>query len=269
MKWRNSTRSGSRTVLQLNSMARSEAEVWDRINSVSHWYHQIPIQEGVVTPGINNTGQILALLDLPADASGLRVLDVGTRDGFFAFELERRGAVVTAVDYVPKDQTGFQVVSELLDSKVTFLNANVYDLSSERLGTFDIVLFLGLLYHLPDPLQALLLLRSMCRDRLCVESQVIDQALLMPDGRMASMADVAPALIDVPLMQFYPGRSLNDDPTNYWAPNLRGLESMLQDCNFRVTSSQLIGARAVVNCVVRENAEQAYLNRLARGLLKR
>ena len=123
-------------------------------------------------------------------------------------------------------------------------------------GPFDVVLFLGLLYHLPDPLEALLLLRSLCRDRLCVESQVIDQALLMSDGRMAALADVAPALVDVPLMQFYPGRSLNNDPTNYWAPNLSGLQAMLRECNFTVKSSHLLGARAIANCVIREDAQQ-------------
>jgi tRNA (mo5U34)-methyltransferase len=247
-------------------MMRSDAEVWNELKSVKSWYHQIPIQPGITTPGINDTARVLALLDLPDDARGLRVLDVGTRDGFFAFEMERRGAEVTAVDYVPKDQTGFAVASRLLDSKVTFINANVYDLSAERLGTFDVVLFLGLLYHLPDPLEALLLLRSMCSHRLCVESQVIDQALLMPDGRMATLADVAPALTDVPLMQFYPGRSLNDDPTNYWAPNLCGLVAMLYESNFTVKSSYLRGDRAVANCVIREDAEQDYFNRIARGL---
>jgi tRNA (mo5U34)-methyltransferase len=247
-------------------MMKSDAEVWEELNSVKHWYHRIPIRPGITTPGINNTAQVLALLDLPNDARGLRVLDVGTRDGFFAFEMERRGAEVTAVDYVPDDQTGFAIVSRLLDSKVRFINANIYDLSAEQLGTFDVVLFLGLLYHLPDPLEALLLLRTLCRRRLCVESQVIDHALLMPDGRMVTLADVAPALTEVPLMQFYPGRSLNDDPTNYWAPNLSGLKAMLGECNFTVESTHLLGARAIANCVIREDSEQDYFNRIARGI---
>jgi len=245
---------------------RSDAEVWNELNSVKHWYHQIPIQPGITTPGINNTADVLALLDLPEDARGLRVLDVGTRDGFFAFEMERRGAEVIAVDYIPKDQTGFAVASRLLDSNVTFINTNVYNLPAERLGTFDVVLFLGVLYHLPDPLGALLLLRSMCRHRLCVESQVIDEALLMPNGQMAALAEVAPALLDVPLMQFYPGRSLNNDPTNYWAPNLAGLQAMLREGNFSITSTYLRGARAIANCVICEDAEREYLNRIARGL---
>jgi hypothetical protein len=89
-------------------MMRSDADVWNELNSVKY---QTPIQPGITTPGINNTAQVLALLDLPDDARGLRVLDLGTRDGFFAFEMERRGAEVIAVDYIPKDQTGFAVAS--------------------------------------------------------------------------------------------------------------------------------------------------------------
>jgi hypothetical protein len=68
-------------------------------------------------------------------------------------------------------------------------------------------------------------------------------------------------------MQFYPGRALNDDPTNYWAPNLTGLEAMLRECNFTITSSHLVGTRAVVNCGTRHDEQQAYLNQLARGLV--
>ncbi len=244
----------------------TDEHVWQRINAVPRWYHQIPIRPGIVTPGINACALTLQRLELPEDCRGLRVLDVGTRDGYFAFELERRGASVLAVDYVPKSETGFAVASELLGSRVEFLNANIYDLSADRLGTFDIVLFLGLLYHLPDPMDAIQRLRAMCRHRLCVESHVIDQALLMPDGSVVPLADVAPVLADIPLMQFYPGRALYDDPTNYWAPNVCGLEAMLRECSLVVTSRHTLGARAIVNCVIGTEDEQAYYNRLARGV---
>lgn len=240
--------------------------ILERFKTVKHWYHQIPIRPGLVTPGVSACADTLQYLALPDDCTGLRVLDVGTRDGFFAFELERRGASVTAVDYVPKEQTGFGLVAELLGSKVDFRNQNIYDLSVDTLGTFDIVLFLGLLYHLPDPLEALLLLRSLCHGRLCVETQVIDNALLMPDGQMQVLTDVAPVLGEIPLMQFYPGRALNNDPTNYWAPNLCGLKAMLHECNFQVESDTLLGHRAIVNCVIRADDEQEFLNHMSRGM---
>ena len=75
-------------------MQMSDEAVWARIHAIRHWYHRIEIKPGIVTPGINDATVTLAMLDLPDDATGLRVLDVGTRDGFFAFELERRGAEV-------------------------------------------------------------------------------------------------------------------------------------------------------------------------------
>lgn len=250
-------------------MQTSDEEVWARINSVRHWYHRIPIRPGIVTPGVHDASWTLRLLDLPDDATGLRVLDVGTRDGFFAFELERRGAEVVAVDYVPAEQTGFRVAADLIGSRVEHRNANIYDLSAEKHGTFDIVLFLGLLYHLPDPIQALLLLRSLCRDRMAVESHVIDNGMVMEDGSFAALTAVAPVLSRIPIMQFYPGKALNNDPTNYWGPNLCCLEAMLGECGFVATSRHLHGARGIVNCRVTEDPGLAYHNKLARGLFAR
>jgi len=243
----------------------SDEQIRERIRRVPHWYHRIHIRPGITTPGVNDCETTLGLLDLPQDCRGLRALDVGTRDGFFAFELERRGAKVTAVDYVSADQTGFSVAADLLGSQVEFQHANVYDLSAAALGRFDIVLFLGLLYHLPDPVQALHILRSLCQQRLCLESHVIDNAVSTLDGQSLPLSSVAPALTDVPIMQFYPGTSLNNDPTNYWGPNVACLEAMLNESNFACTSKHLMGTRAVLNCLVTDNADLAYHNRLARG----
>src|SRR3954453_6399810 len=122
-------------------MNLSDARVRERIGSVRVWYHKVPLRPGVVTPGTCDPSATLALLDLPADCRGLRALDLGTRDGYFAFELERRGAEVLAVDYVPARETGFAVAAEVLGSKVEYLQANVYGLTPERIGTFDVVLF--------------------------------------------------------------------------------------------------------------------------------
>src|SRR5205085_3065443 len=154
-----------------------------KIGSAKYWYHRIPIRPGIVTPGVNDAEATLAVLDPPDDCTGLRVLDLGARDGFFSFAFERRGAEVVAVDYVPADQTGFAIAAELLGSKVTYLHENVYNLTPEKHGTFDVVLCLGLLYHLPDPMRALHLMRALCRDRFYLETQAIDKASLLPDGR--------------------------------------------------------------------------------------
>jgi len=116
-----------------------------RIATVPVWYHQIDLGGGIITPGFNRSAEVLEWMDIPADCRGLRVLDVGARDGFFAFEFERRGAEVVAVDYLPRNETGFDVAAELLGSRVSYIEDNVYYLTPERYGTFDIVLFLGLL----------------------------------------------------------------------------------------------------------------------------
>lgn len=247
----------------------SDADIRAKVDAVRVWYHRIPLRPGVVTPGINDPAQTLRHLDIPEDCRGLRVLDLGARDGYFSFELERRGADVLAVDYVPADQTGFAVVAEVLGSGVRYLQANVYSLDPAAIGTFDVVLFLGLLYHLPDPVRALEIVRSLCDGILCLETHSIDNGVLLPDGTTKPLADLSAALVDVPLMQFYPGRTLSGDPTNYWGPNLSCLVGMLEECRFRVKSHTLTADRAVVNAEAVEDREREYLLNLARGLRDR
>src|SRR4051794_28097969 len=120
----------------------TDDEVRARIAAIPHWYHPIEIRPGIVTPGGNDARTVLDALDLPADCGGMRALDLGTRDGFFAFDLERRGAEVVAVDYMAKTDSGFALAAELLGSRVTYLQRNLYELDAAALGTFDIVLFL-------------------------------------------------------------------------------------------------------------------------------
>jgi tRNA (mo5U34)-methyltransferase len=237
----------------------SSETIQQKINSVPHWYHQIEIAPGIITPGVNAAGSVLELLNLPEDCTGMRALDIGARDGFFSFELERRGADVLAIDYVAPTQTGFAVASELLGSKVTYEVANVYDLSPERYGQFDIVLFLGVLYHQRNPLLALDKIWSVCRDKLLVESQVIDNGVLdLESGEMQTLSVIAPKLVSSPIIQFYPRNVLNNDFTNYWAPNMACLRAMLEDANFVVESECLYGGRGIMRCRVGNDAQINY-----------
>jgi hypothetical protein len=123
---------------------------------------------------------------------------------------------VLAIDYVPAERTGFAIAAKLLDSRVAFRHANFYHLDPRELGTFDLVLFLGLLYHLPDPVGALRLVRSLCRSRLYLETLVIDQALLLPHGSEVPLGALDDRLAAVPMMQFFPGAVRSGDPTNFW-----------------------------------------------------
>jgi len=213
----------------------TDDEVRAQIATVAHWYHRIEVRPGIVTPGINDSPLVLRQLRLPDDCRNLRVLDLGTRDGYFAFELERRGAEVLAVDYMPLEVTGFSIASRLVGSRVRYLHENLYNLNPDTIGTFDLVLFLGLLYHLPDPIRALRIVRSLSRSRMILETLVIDD------------------LKSVPIMRFFPGDSLGGDPSNYWGPNVACVRAMLAETEFAVARDVQMGDRALFDCGVITN----------------
>jgi tRNA (mo5U34)-methyltransferase len=230
-------------------------QIHARIASVGHWHHRIPIAPGIVTPGVQDTGAMLAQLDLPEDCSGLRVLDIGARDGFFSFEVERRGASeIVALDNVAPDLTGFAVARELLGSKVEYVVDNVYNLDVEHYGTFDLVLFLGVLYHLRHPLLALDHIWDVCNPgaRLYVESHMIDGGLVDDAGNFHQLDHFHPDLKLFPLVQFYPDAMLGNDFTSKWAPNQYALRGMIAASGFDVTREWLHVFRGGVTAVARE-----------------
>jgi tRNA (mo5U34)-methyltransferase len=185
------------------------------------WFHTIDLGGGVVTPGLDDSPTKLADLALP-DLAGKSVLDIGSWDGFFAFEAERRGASrVLATDsfswsganWGSKD--GFELAREALGSGVEDAYVDVMDLFPDRLGTFDVVFFLGVLYHMRHPLLALERAAAMTDERLILETHVD-----MPFTRRPAAA-------------FYPRDELNHDDTNWWGPNAGAVEGMLHAVGFR------------------------------------
>jgi tRNA (mo5U34)-methyltransferase len=197
------------------------AEELQRRAEQVRWFHTMDLGQGVVTRGMDNTPEKLARIGLPADLSGKIVLDIGAWDGFFAFEAERRGARrVLAVDsYCWSGQgwgtkAGFELARQAYDSRVEDLELDVLDLAPERIGSFDIVLFLGVLYHMRHPLLALEKVAGVTAERLILETEV--------DLLGTSGAAVA----------FYAGDELNRDPTNWWAPNPRALSNLLRSAGF-------------------------------------
>lgn len=206
----------------------------EKVNSFDKWYHQIELMPGVTTPGSHDSKQELELLNqigLPLDCNGLRVLDIGCRDGFFSFEMERRGADVVALDYAAPEVLGFSVAAELLNSSLEYSVANVYDLNSDDFGEFDIVLFLGVLYHLRNPLLALDKIRSVAKPG----------AFLFVETQLAT--DIKLNKLDIPLCQFFPSDTLYGDGTNAWGPNEACLNLMLEEAQFDVTDSRVYGHR--------------------------
>jgi tRNA (mo5U34)-methyltransferase len=202
------------TIQSMNNILELRKEV-EKIN----WWHKIDLGNGVITPGIDITPEKLKWIQMTQNLIGKSVLDIGAWDGFFSFEAERRGASrVLAVDsHVWKNgaKEGFNLARKVLGSNVKDREIDVMDISPENIGVFDYVLFLGVLYHLRHPLLALEKVSSVTRDQLVLETHVE-----LIGGKR-------------PVMAFYPGDEVNNDPTNWWGPNPSAIKSMLQDVGFR------------------------------------
>lgn len=243
------------------------AEIRRLIAEHGRWWHEIELAPGIVTPGDDSNRSKLPLLDslgLPADLSGRRVLDIGCSDGYFSFEMERRGATVMAIDFVPEHYTGFATARKVLGSSVEYRMDNAYNLTPESYGQFDVVLFLGVIYHLRNPLAALDAIRSVVRlgGQLFVGTMMIDEYFLLPDGTVTSLEAVNPLLKTVPLWQAYPGDSLNGDYTNCFAPNRRALEVALEEAQFRVESMHVAGMGGYARAVAIDDEKTAKYQRL-------
>src|SRR5947209_8094705 len=153
-----------------------QRELRQQVDAIQ-WYHTLELAPDVVTPGWLDHRAIVGRVPLPATLSGKRCLDVGTFNGFWAFEMERRGAEVIAIDVLDPRQwdwpvgsaestvgalsgrlaagDGFQIAAHHLRSNVRRVELSVYDLSEEAVGRFDVVYVGSLLVHLRDPVRAL------------------------------------------------------------------------------------------------------------------
>jgi len=183
------------------------------------WFHRIEVGHGIVTPGPDNSKKKLEALHLPEDLTGKSVLDIGAWNGYFSFECERRGAVVTATDdhcwgSAINGKAGFDLAKKALNSQVQERKIRVEDINPKSVGIFDIVLFLGVLYHAPDPLGYLKNVRSVTKGFAVIETYV-------------DLMDV-----DRPALAYYPGRTLNNDPTNFFGPNELAVAGMCEDAGF-------------------------------------
>lgn len=194
-------------------------ELQRRVDQI-RWYHQVRLPHGIVTPGVNASDRALRRLRLPP-LDGLTVLDIGAWDGYYSFEAERRHAHrVLATDsycwhgegWGSKD--GFLLCREALGSRVEDRDIDVMDLAPETVGSFDVVLLLGVLYHLRDPVTALERAASVCSGTLILETEVALDFLPYPAAR------------------FFPTDELNADETNWYAYNTSALEALLKRVGF-------------------------------------
>ncbi|HAP75808.1 MAG TPA: hypothetical protein DCR14_06960 [Acidimicrobiaceae bacterium] len=196
---------------------RFAAEVAER-----KWFHTFDFGDGVIGHGPDPSHHKTQYMGFPDRFDGLSVLDVGAYDGHYSFEAARRGATdVLATDHWTWTWPGetarsnFEFVRDHLDVTVRDQFIRVEDISPEAIGgQFDVVLFLGVLYHAPDPLGYLQRVRSVTRKYVLIET-VVD-------------------LLDVPrpAMAYYPGAYLNRDASNHFGPNMPGLLGLLEDAGF-------------------------------------
>lgn len=212
-------------------------ELRDRVAAID-WYHTIELAPDLVTPGWLDHRPVLERIPLPESLTGQRCLDVGTFNGFWAFELERRGAEeVLAVDVLDPRRwdwpaaseeaviaelskrmaggEGFEIARAALGAGVQRHDLSVYELDERELGSFDLVYVGSLLVHLRDPVRALERLRTVCRGTLVVV-----------DG------------IDLPLSLRAPRSPLaridGQGRPWWWYPNAAGLARVVEAGGFEV-----------------------------------
>ena len=236
--------------------ATRAADLRARVANVGFWWHSIDLGDGVVTPGAKSADWLEAELDRLelGDLQGKTVLDIGAYDGYYSFAAERLGAerVVALDHYVwsadmpgymryrderiaaglevepvealpefwrPDELPGrrpFDLAHEALGSRVEVVVGDLFDFDLTELGSFDVVLYLGVLYHVRHPLLALERLAAVTRGMAYIETQA--ELFRGSGGR--------------PMCRFIEGDELNNDPSNWWTFNEEALLSMCRAAGF-------------------------------------
>jgi len=220
-----------------DSLGRSE------IDDLGPWFHNLHLPDGSQTAAGHPLGdfpmvkwrQIVPFI--PADLSGWRVLDIGCNAGFYSFELARRGADVTAIDIDPHylRQARWAADEYGLQRKVRFQQASLYTFAGSG-EQFDLVWFLGVLYHLRHPLLALDILREMTGRQMVLQTMTMPGVAAMQTPESIRLDERALLTRgDWPRMAFIEN-SLEEDPTNWWAPNHACVEAMIRAAGFVVTA---------------------------------
>jgi tRNA (mo5U34)-methyltransferase len=212
------------------------------------WYHTIDVGEGLASEGVYDHRPVVDLYGIPTSLEGKTALDVGTADGFWAFEMERRGASrVVGInigrygdyDWLPwiRDSLGpradlsghdrFELARDMRGSQVEHEVCNVYDLSPERLGTFDVVFCGSLLLHVQNPLKALTNIRSVTKEMAIIEV-IVD-------------SEIEENHPDKPWLAFGHREGEEEvlgEEAIYWRFSTRGLQRMMEYAGFGSTEPQ-------------------------------
>ncbi|MCW2967333.1 MAG: hypothetical protein JWM71_1105 [Solirubrobacteraceae bacterium] len=202
------------------------------------WYHTLELAPGLVTDGWFDLRGQVADYGIPERLDGLRVLEVGTWDGFWAFELEARGAAEVValdldderdLDWPPRRRPtefpdeargeGFRLASEIKGSRVQRVVRSIYDATPDELGTFDLVFCSAVLIHLRDQLLALERMAALCTGRLI----------------LAEEYDRLSGLVPFPVSRY---RADRENAVVFWLPSVRTWKRMLWTAGFDRVEAQ-------------------------------
>ena len=213
------------------------------VERLGPWFHNLHLPDGTQTAPDHPLGDFprrkwLELApSLPEDLTGTRALEIGCNAGFYTFELAKRGATVLAIDHDPHylAQARWACDQYGLGEGIEFREMGVYDLDTVE-ETFDLVLFMGVLYHLRHPLLALDMVAEKVRGTLVLQTLTTggDEVVETPDDLTLDERDRLrePGW---PVMAFVEKR-LADDPTSWWVPNAAAVEAMLRSAGMRVVA---------------------------------
>jgi len=213
-----------------------------------NWYQKWEVFEGIFTPGINPVSDICDLLQLPADLSGRRILDIGSANGCMSLECERRGAA-EVIGLTPRMVWTGDTVSCVTPSEQrerTSGLAPFTNLNPDLLGYFDTVLFCGVLYHLRYPMLAIDNIRRVATGDVFIETHLSDEELSGTDK-------------DIPLWRFYRLNELNGDHSNWFGPNIAAVQQAFESAGFSTKLLNSSGGRGRFHAVVREGMPE-FLN---------
>jgi len=195
----------------------------DKVKS-HHWFHSINLGDGIVTPGLKTRIEIsreAEVIFAPISVRDRSVIDIGAWNGGFTVEAKRRGAArMLAVDEYAwsnpelRGKETFDLVMTRLGIDIEARLIDIQNATPTALGRWQVVLFLGVFYHLFDPIAALKCLAAITEEVLVLETHL-------------ELQDVAK-----PAMAFYPGGELSGDTTNWWAPNRAAVEALLRSVGF-------------------------------------
>ena len=212
----------------------------DRVKELGPWFHNMNLG-GVWTAPEHFLGDYPNVKFrrfervLPADMAGMTVLDIGCNAGFYAMEMKRRGAArVVGTDSDPRYLAQAQFAAEVNGLDIDFRLQSVYDVA--KLGEkFDLVIFMGVLYHLRHPLLALDLIREhVAKDLLLFQSMQRGSEEIEPFESDYEFEETKIFDQEAYPKMFFMENRYSHDPTNWWIPNRACAEAMLRSAGFQV-----------------------------------